>query len=56
MDTCECDKELPSSIKCRECSLFPSWSGGTPLLMSQCKPVIGNMVTKCQTCGVMYWI
>jgi len=24
---CECGNEPPSSIKCGECSLFPSWSG-----------------------------
>jgi len=26
VDCCECGNEPPSSIKCGECSLFPSWS------------------------------
>jgi len=27
VNCCECGNEPPSSIKCGECSLFPSWSG-----------------------------
>ena len=27
VDSCKCGNEPPSPIKCRECSMFPPWSG-----------------------------